>query len=78
MIARNLRAGRLHFTTDKAAAYRDAEIVFVCVGTPPHPETGEADLKYVLAAAGDIGRAIEVTPGPTGCGEDETNIYVGI
>ena len=72
MITRNIKAGRLHFTTDKAEAYKDAEIVFICVGTPPHPETGQADLKFVLAAAKDIGQAIENTPGPTGCGPKET------
>lgn len=78
MIARNLRAGRLIFTTDKAAAYEKAEIVFICVGTPPDAQTGHADLQYVLAAAEDVGRAIEATPGPTGCGEshDEPKIIV--
>lgn len=60
MIRRNTAAGRLHFTTDKAAAYQRAEIVFICVGTPSD-ENGHADLKYVLAAAHDIGDAIEAS-----------------
>ena len=61
MIARNTKAGRLHFTTDKKQAYARAEIIFICVGTPSD-EMGRADLKYVLAAARDIGDAIENTP----------------
>ncbi|MEM9883652.1 MAG: UDP-glucose/GDP-mannose dehydrogenase family protein [Planctomycetota bacterium] len=65
LIARNHKAGRLHFTTDKAKAYTDAEMVFICVGTPSD-EMGHADLKYVLAAAGDLGDAIENAPGATG------------
>ncbi len=62
LIRRNVKAGRLHFTTDKEAAYRRAEIIFICVGTPSD-ESGHADLKYVLAAAGDIGDAIEAGSG---------------
>ncbi|MBI1338269.1 MAG: nucleotide sugar dehydrogenase [Phycisphaera sp.] len=65
MVKRNARAGRLHFTTDKAKAYQSAEVIFVCVGTPSD-ERGHADLKYVLAAAADIGDAIEKAPGATG------------
>jgi UDPglucose 6-dehydrogenase len=61
MIKRNVKAGRLHFTTDKAAAYGKAEVIFICVGTPSD-EQGRADLKYVLAAARDIGDAIESIP----------------
>ncbi len=70
MIRRNTRAGRLHFTTDAAAAYQSAEIIFICVGTPSD-EHGRADLKYVLAAADDIGRAINAAPGATGGDVDE-------
>ena len=58
LIRRNADAGRLKFTTDKAAAYQSARIIFICVGTPSD-EKGHADLKYVLSAAEDIGRAIE-------------------
>ena len=69
LITRNTKAGRLEFTTDKAYAYRQAEAIFLCVGTPSD-DLGRADLKYVLAAAEDIGRAIEAAPGPTGSGAD--------
>ncbi len=70
LIQRNTKAGRLHFTLDKQRAYQGAEIIFICVGTPSD-EAGHADLKYVLAAAGDIGDAIEAAPGSTGGDADE-------
>jgi len=43
LVERNARAGRLRFTTDTATAIRDAEIVFLAVGTPPSDD-GSADL----------------------------------
>ncbi len=58
ILVRNIAAKRLTFTTDKAEAYRDADAIFICVGTPPG-EDGSADLQYVLKAAADIGEAIE-------------------
>ncbi len=70
MIRRNAAAGRLTFTCDAASAYQSAEVIFICVGTPSD-ERGHADLKYVLAAAADIGKAIEATPGATGGGQAE-------
>ncbi|MEM6391609.1 MAG: UDP-glucose/GDP-mannose dehydrogenase family protein [Planctomycetota bacterium] len=65
LITRNVKAGRLHFTTDKKAAYQSAEVIFICVGTPSD-DMGRADLKYVLAASSDIGKAIEEAEGATG------------
>ncbi|MFG0244217.1 MAG: UDP-glucose dehydrogenase family protein [Phycisphaerales bacterium JB054] len=53
LMARNTAAGRLHFTTDENEAYRDAEMIFICVGTPTG-EDGQTDLSYVLGAADDI------------------------
>jgi len=53
LISRNVDEGRLTFTTDPAAAVKDALVCFIAVGTPPH-EDGSADLKYVLAVARDI------------------------
>lgn len=70
LLKRNIKAGRLTFTTDKTEAYRSAEIIFICVGTPSDAE-GRADLKYILSAAEDIGRAIEGGPGSTGGDEAE-------
>ena len=71
LIERNMHAHRLHFTTDKQAAYQQAEAIFICVGTPSD-EQGRADLSAVLAAARDIGDAIEAGPGPTGTGDAHT------
>jgi UDPglucose 6-dehydrogenase len=55
MIARNVAAGRLRFTTDRNAAVAHGVLQFIAVGTPPD-EDGSADMQYVLAAARDIGR----------------------
>jgi len=54
MIHRNLKAGRLIFTTDYAEALQGAEFVFIAVGTPESPD-GSADMQYVEAAARSIG-----------------------
>ncbi|MFT3665085.1 UDP-glucose dehydrogenase family protein [Piscinibacter sp.] len=55
IVERNVRAGRLHFTTDVKKAVDFGTLQFIAVGTPPD-EDGSADLKYVLAAARNIGR----------------------
>jgi hypothetical protein len=55
VVARNVKAGRLHFTTDVARAVAHGTLQFIAVGTPPD-EDGSADLQYVLAAARNIGR----------------------
>ena len=55
LVKRNVRDGRLHFTTDYAEGMRDAQVAFIAVGTPPG-EDGGADVKYVLAAAESIAK----------------------
>jgi UDPglucose 6-dehydrogenase len=55
IVARNRAAGRLRFSTDVAASVAHGTLQFIAVGTPPD-EDGSADLKYVLAAARNIGR----------------------
>ena len=57
LVARNLKDGRLHFSTDVAAAVRQSEVVFIAVGTP-EGEDGSADLQHVLAVADIIGRSM--------------------
>ena len=47
---RNLKQGRLHFTTDLAEGIKDANVIFLALPTPPG-EDGSADLKYVLGVA---------------------------
>ncbi|MFK7959925.1 MAG: UDP-glucose/GDP-mannose dehydrogenase family protein [Phycisphaerales bacterium] len=61
MLDRNIEAGRLTFTLDKDDAYADAEVIFICVGTPSDVD-GSADLQYVLQVAGDIAEALEKQP----------------
>jgi UDPglucose 6-dehydrogenase len=55
VVARNVAAGRLHFTTEVKQAVAHGTMQFIAVGTPPD-EDGSADLQYVLAAARNIGR----------------------
>jgi UDPglucose 6-dehydrogenase len=54
MVSRNVKAERLHFSTNLGEAIREADVAFIAVGTPPG-EDGSADLKYVLAVARGIG-----------------------
>jgi UDPglucose 6-dehydrogenase len=58
LVRRNTAAGRLTFTTSTADAVAGAQTVFIAVGTPSAPD-GSADLSYVLAAAHEIGKAID-------------------
>ncbi len=57
LVARNLREGRLRFTTEHAEAVADSEVYFIAVGTPPN-EDGSADLRHVLDVARELGRVI--------------------
>ena len=53
LVARNAAKGRLEFTTDIPRLGREAQVIFIAVGTPPD-EDGSADLKHVLACARTI------------------------
>ncbi len=55
IVQRNVKAGRLHFTTQLTDVLDDVQVVFSAVGTPPN-EDGSADLKYVLQVAKTIGQ----------------------
>ena len=55
LVLKNVKAGRLRFTTSLESVLNDQQIVFSAVGTPPD-EDGSADLKYVLQVAETIGR----------------------
>ena len=55
LVQKNVKAGRLKFTTDLASIINDQEIIFTAVGTPPD-EDGSADLTYVLQVAKTIGQ----------------------
>jgi UDPglucose 6-dehydrogenase len=54
LVKRNIADGRLRFSTDVAGAVREAEVIFIAVGTPPD-EDGSADLQHVLRVASTIG-----------------------
>src|SRR5215471_13091039 len=81
LVERNAQAGRLTFSTDLAAATRDADAVFIAVGTPSRRGDGHADLTYVYAAAREIahaltGYAVVVTKStvPVGTGREVARI----
>jgi UDPglucose 6-dehydrogenase len=58
LVAANVKAGRLAFTTDLTAPVGDADAVFIAVGTPSRRGDGHADLSYVYAAAREIAAAL--------------------
>ena len=59
LVERNVKAGRLSFTLDLTPAVKQADAVFIAVGTPSRRGDGEADLTYVYAAAEEIARALD-------------------
>ena len=54
LVARNVEAGRLHFSTDIGPAVAAADAVFIAVGTPTRRGDGHADLTYVYAVAEEV------------------------
>jgi UDPglucose 6-dehydrogenase len=81
LVARNVAAGRLAFTTDLPAGIKDAEAIFIAVGTPSRRGDGHADLSYVYGVAHEIaaeltGPAVIVTKStvPVGTGDEVERI----
>jgi UDPglucose 6-dehydrogenase len=81
MLEANRRAGRLSFTTDLAEAARDADAIFIAVGTPTRRGDGHADLTYVYEATREIAalaaeNAVIVTKStvPVGTGDEVERI----
>ena len=81
LVANNVRQKRLSFSTDLVASVRDAEAVFIAVGTPSRRGDGHADLTYVYQAARDIaaglnGFTVVVTKStvPVGTGDEVERI----
>ena len=77
LVKDNVEQGRLFFTTDPTAAIRDADAIFIAVGTPSRRGDGHADLSYVYAAAEEIaglmnGYTVVVTKStvPVGTGDE--------
>ncbi len=58
LVERNVRDGRLSFTTDLASAVAGAEAIFIAVGTPSRRGDGHADLSYVFGATAEIASAL--------------------
>lgn len=54
LFCKNINEKRLHFTTSMKDGIKNAELVIIAVGTPPHPITKEADMKYIHAAATEL------------------------
>lgn len=59
LVAKNVKDGRLFFTTEAKDAIAEADAVFIAVGTPSRRGDGHADLSYVYAAAEEIAGLIE-------------------
>ncbi|MEL0106037.1 MAG: UDP-glucose/GDP-mannose dehydrogenase family protein [Rhodospirillaceae bacterium] len=59
LLDKNVKAGRLSFSTDIAETVKDADAVFIAVGTPSRRGDGHADLSYVYAAAEEIALAMD-------------------
>ncbi len=59
LMARNMRAGRLRFTSALGPAVAEADIVFLAVGTPMRRGDGHADLTYVFSAVDDLARHLD-------------------
>ena len=59
LVKENVAAGRLRFTTDAGEAVKNADAVFIAVGTPSRRGDGHADLSYVYAAAEEVAAQIE-------------------
>ncbi|HEF3262328.1 TPA: UDP-glucose/GDP-mannose dehydrogenase family protein [Campylobacter jejuni] len=74
---KNVKEGRLKFTTSMQEGIKDVDLVIIAVGTPPHPVTKEADMKYIHAAATELadyltGYTVIATKStvPVGTGDD--------
>ncbi|MCW1326804.1 UDP-glucose/GDP-mannose dehydrogenase family protein, partial [Campylobacter jejuni] len=74
---KNVKEGRLKFTTSIKEGIKHADLVIIAVGTPPHPVTKEADMKYIHAAATELadyltGYTVIATKStvPVGTGDD--------
>lgn len=59
MVERNVRAGRLHFTTNYAEGLKEAEFIFIAVNTPTSNNQGGADMSYVERAAQSIAEHLD-------------------
>jgi len=59
LFIKNIKAGRIKFTTSMKEGVENADLVIIAVGTPPHPVTKEADMKYIHAAATELAEYLQ-------------------
>ena len=85
LVANNAREKRLSFTTDLAAAARNADAIFIAVGTPSRRGDGHADLTYVFQAAREIAKVVNsykviITKStvPVGTGDEVARIFAEV
>jgi UDPglucose 6-dehydrogenase len=81
LFLKTVQSGNLHFTSSIKEGVCNADIVILAVGTPPHPETKEADLRYIYAAAEELAGHItgytliaNKSTVPVGTGDEVENI----
>lgn len=74
IFSRNLKEGRLQFTTSLSEGIKDASIIFLALPTPPG-EDGSADMKYILGVAADLGKLLQ--PGDYKVIVDKSTVPVG-
>lgn len=54
LLTKNFKAGKIKFTSSMKEGVEHADLIIIAVGTPPHPETKEADMRYINAAANEL------------------------
>ena len=59
LLSQNIQAGRIHFTDSICEGIKEAEVIIIAVGTPPHPVTKEADMKYIYAAVSEMANCLD-------------------
>ena len=81
LLKKNLKNGNISFTTSMQEGISGSDIVIIAVGTPPHPVTKEADMKYVHAAATELAQYLDgytiianKSTVPVGTGDDIENL----
>lgn len=81
LFTKNIQNKKLSFTSSMKEGVENADVVIIAVGTPPHPVTKEADMKYIYAAAEELakyvsGYTVVATKStvPVGTGDEIENI----
>lgn len=85
LVAAQAAVGRLTFSGELSASVPGADAVFLCVGTPPRPEDGHADMRHVMEAAAEVGRSLDgfsaivvKSTVPVGTGEEIEALMQGL